>query len=288
MSDLINEIIWKVDGVLTDALTVPVLNDASNTFGVRQVDNAAVIIPPYNSGANPASIYTRINTGVYQYTLTTAAANVSYEFASQLTWFNPDTSANQTEQLSTVRMLKTIPMPAGVYHSKADIESMFGRGNVRIWSSLGPEDDWAAMAARIQGVINWTESYVNSRLRRSKYIIPFSLPIPLEITEICAHISGSKLYEPRTSEDFNSDGQNPLKTFVATRRKDAEGQLQMILAGKLEIDAPLDVGITEYPTVVVTDRMRIKPVRYNDMKLVELANIIMASDCGQNACFNDT
>ena len=174
----------------------------------------------------------------------------------------------------------------GAYHSIDDVANHYGADNCCIWLNLGPSDNAATMSARALGVINFTESWVNSWFRRSRYYIPFAAPVPLEIMEICAHLSGSKMYEPRTVDDI-VDGVSPTKTYVLAKRKEALDMVKMILSGKMEIQAPLDPGITEAPSLVRTDRMRMRPVRSQEVQMDFLANITLNSDVLQNNCFSD-
>ena len=176
----------------------------------------------------------------------------------------------------------------GNYHSIEDVADHYGPDNCVIWLNLGPSDTGdtvvngvvtatGTMSRRAQGIINFTESWVNSWFVRSRYLVPFTAPIPLEVLEICSHLSGSKMYEPRTTDDI-SDAQAPAKTFVMAKRKEAIETIKIILAGKMDIAAPLDPGITEAPSVVRTDRMRMRVPRNNEMDLDWLSNITLNSD----------
>jgi len=188
---------------------------------------------------------------------------------------------------------------SGRYHAIDDVALCFGIDNIVIWLRLGASDTGdtvvngavtvkGTMSARAQHIINWTESLVDSWFRRSRYLTPFTLPPPLEVEEICSHLSGSKMYEPRTTDDYSGEGgASPLKTFVMAKRKEAMDTIKQILAGKMELNAALDPSITEAPALVRTDSMRMHQVRSQEINLDALANMILTSDGGQQACFSD-
>jgi hypothetical protein len=177
----------------------------------------------------------------------------------------------------------------GNYHSIDDVADHFGADNCCIWMNMGPSDtgdtvddqgnviSLGTMSRRAAGIIKFTESWVNSWFRRSRYLVPFTPPTPEEVIEICAHLTGSKAYEPRTVDDIG-DGVAPVKTFVMAKRKEAIDMIKTILTGKMEIAAALDPGITEAPALVRFDRMRMRQVRNNELDLDWLSNITLNSD----------
>jgi phage gp36-like protein len=146
----------------------------------------------------------------------------------------------------------------GAYHSRGDIEAVFGASNVAIWADLDNDKDAGKIQARVDSVIARSEARVNSMFRRSRYTIPFD-PVPTEINEICCYISGAKLYEPRSTEDISSDTPNMLKTFVMSNRRQAEKMIREILAGKLILDTT-DEQDSEAPVIVRTDCLRMSPI----------------------------
>jgi uncharacterized phiE125 gp8 family phage protein len=73
MSQLIINRSIKVEGVLTDATSVA-LSDATATYGVKRTDTGAIVVAA-------GTAMTKIETGVYRYTIDDAIAGVTY------TWF---------------------------------------------------------------------------------------------------------------------------------------------------------------------------------------------------------
>lgn len=128
----------------------------------------------------------------------------------------------------------------GAYHDREDIESYYGADNVAIWADLDNDQDATKIANRIQTVITRTESFVNSRLRRSRYTIPFSGTIPEEIIEVCSLLSGARLYEPRSNDDFTGDAAQALRMLVSVKQRRAESILRDIITGKLVLDTSDD------------------------------------------------
>lgn len=157
---------------------------------------------------------------------------------------------------------------AGAYHSVTDINNVFGADNVLKWADLDNDRDSAKISARVQFVINSTEAHVNSLFRRSRYTIPFVVPIPFEILEICCYMSGAKLYEPRQTDDITAEGVAPMKTLVMQKRRQAEDMARRILANKIVLDVPEggDSG-DECPAWVSTDVLHMRDIPADQVTL---------------------
>lgn len=80
------------------------------------------------------------------------------------------------------------------YISQSDIEDVFGKDNVAVWSNLDGET--GAETARIARAIAIAEEDVENRFRGGKYLLPFS-PIPEVVKNWCATLAGIWLFENR-------------------------------------------------------------------------------------------
>lgn len=70
----------KVNGSLADADSLPVLRDATATYGIRRVDTGEVLV-----GVTPSPVeMTRASLGVYTYTFTAAELGVIYQYAVEV------------------------------------------------------------------------------------------------------------------------------------------------------------------------------------------------------------
>jgi hypothetical protein len=216
---------YRIGGVLT--------NVSSFKLTVTRVDTNVVVV-------NNASM-DNPSTGVYQYEFTEPAPGLTYTVGFAVT------NSGATMEWEETVVGVAVTSASGRYHSRSDIEFHFGIGNLKSWLDMDNDQNAVKINTRCQNVIDRTESWIDSRFRRSRYKIPFD-PVPLEITEICAILSGSKAYEPRSQEDV-TEGTNPQKIMVATKRKIANQMINEILAGKLFLDTT-DLVDTEVPQVI--------------------------------------
>lgn len=118
---------------------------------------------------------------------------------------------------------------------------MFGAHNITKWADLDsqvtdPDNIDQALGEKLDAVvtdvIERKSAYVNSRLRRGPYEVPFSAPYPEEIIEATTQLAGSELYMPfRLTDDSDQVNQ------TVAHEKAAEKTLDKILANVLHIDA---------------------------------------------------
>jgi hypothetical protein len=159
-----------------------------------------------------------------------------------------------------------VPLTAsGVYHSYLDISNEWGLNNLLIWLDLDNDKNTTTMNTRLQTFINRTESYVNARLLYSRYNIPFSAPVPLEIVEVCAILSGAFCYRPRSIEDFDPEKGAADKSLVIVRKKTADKMLADILMDRIILATTDETStMTDAPRVVKTDHLHMRRIGPHD------------------------
>ena len=130
------------------------------------------------------------------------------------------------------------------YIAKSDIEDVFGKDNVAVWSNLDGETD--ADTARIARAIVLAEEDVENRFRGGKYQLPFS-PIPEVVKNWCATLAGIWLFENRPgykTTDEEWEGFNKLEEKVG-------GDIDAYTSGQRQLAAtPIANTSAESPQVV--------------------------------------
>ena len=124
------------------------------------------------------------------------------------------------------------------YCERTDIENCYGATNVKTWSDLDNDGDATKIAARITAVIASVSSFVDGKMRRSKYSLPLleNGATPPVIVTIAAKLCGVELYEGRGIQDFNPDTGGVVHKLV-WNKKEAERLLEQILDGSITLGA---------------------------------------------------
>lgn len=139
---------------------------------------------------------------------------------------------------------------ANIYCVNADLDYVYGPKNIKRWADLDNDGNITTITDRKTWAIGVATEYINSRLLRGPYTIPFNDPPPVLIANLTAMYAGILLYDGRqvvSSEEPHDQ--------VSRQRKDFERYLRQILKGQLKlIDGltgdPLDLTCENYPFVV--------------------------------------
>ncbi len=135
------------------------------------------------------------------------------------------------------------------YCTQSEIESYFGRDNVRKWGDLNNNKVTAEIEARIVEAINRATEEIDARLLGGPYTIPLEFDtMPRPIVKAAVQLAGDDLYTPRGAQDFDEDGQ-PLHRLRGERR-DALKTLQQVRAGVIRLAQETETQATSAPTVL--------------------------------------
>ncbi len=125
----------------------------------------------------------------------------------------------------------------GAYINTADLNAEWGADNVILWSNLD-NTDVVIDATRVAAAIAYAEGYVETRLRKLRYLVPFvfnSTGAESLFKRIIAVIAGEWLASHRAAvinEELEATDLNQLPA----RRKWAENQIDMIASGQMQPD----------------------------------------------------
>ena len=117
------------------------------------------------------------------------------------------------------------------YATRADIEARFGKVNVETWANLDNADPDAPevageITARIDRAIEVATARIDDAFRGSRFKVPLEPTAGNQlvgITEVCAALAGTWLYESRGIDEQDEDGR-PFNR-LATHRRWAERQI---------------------------------------------------------------
>lgn len=132
----------------------------------------------------------------------------------------------------------------GAYIAQSDLEDIFGKDNIAVWSNLDGEPD--ADAVRIAKAIEYAEEDIENRFRGGKYALPFS-PAAKVIKDWCAKLAGLWLFESRPgfkSSDEAWEGYTGMKESVNAEIDAYTGgqrALPCTLIGEIQPGAPVVV-----------------------------------------------
>jgi len=136
-------------------------------------------------------------------------------------------------------------MPA--YNDADDIYLVFGQTNTRKWANADNVADSGAGATAINNRITWASQkatdYINDRLRRTYYDIPFDTP-PQTIIDLSAQLAGCTLYQMPRGLVEGEDAQAAMQAV----RDEAEALLARIVAGQIKLD--VEMSVTSVPGIV--------------------------------------
>ena len=113
------------------------------------------------------------------------------------------------------------------YCEDTDLFQAFGQKNIERWADLDNEGDQDDIDDRIQWAIDLGYDYINSKLIRGHYEIPFEDP-PKTIIHLNALQAGIILYDSRLVVDSDKDQ-------VSRQRKTANNWIRQILRGQLKL-----------------------------------------------------
>lgn len=117
------------------------------------------------------------------------------------------------------------------YAARTDVETVFGKENVKKWADLENNGVDADVTARIAAALTFAEDDINSRLRGGPYAIPLDTPVEVLIVDVTAKIAGVWLYESRGVQDVNPDTGAPLHKLW-WHKNDAGRTIRDIVSGK--------------------------------------------------------
>ena len=126
-----------------------------------------------------------------------------------------------------------------MYCTEDDLYAIFGNHNITKWADLDNTGTAETIEARIERAIQHAGAEVDSRLRRSIYIIPLtnsSGTVPEDIIDVVATLAGVYLYENRGIDDYDPDTGRVIHRLIHSKKR-AEGIIRAIQAGQRHIDA---------------------------------------------------
>lgn len=120
---------------------------------------------------------------------------------------------------------------AGYYADQSDVENIFGRDNVAIWSNLD-NDDTDADVARIQEALDDADSQINTALR-GVYAVPVAVSgdDANVLKRIAATMAGVWLYRNRGDRDAGDKSKAKLDGRYASMLAGVEIELGYIRVG---------------------------------------------------------
>ncbi len=93
-------------------------------------------------------------------------------------------------------------MPANLACSRADVESVFGAGNVQKWADVDNGGDPTVIARRIDWAIAWATNELQDLLRDGPYVVdPLPATAAATWVPLAAMLAGWMLSNPRVGED---------------------------------------------------------------------------------------
>lgn len=140
----------------------------------------------------------------------------------------------------------------GAYITTADLNAEWGTENVVLWSNL---DNTSASAntTRIAAAIDYAEGYVESRMRKLRYLVPFSFGstgAEALFKRLMSVFAGDWLASPRAAV-VNDDLEATDLNQIQAKRKWAENQIDMINSGQMQPDLTASGDDVRAPFVVM-------------------------------------
>lgn len=132
-----------------------------------------------------------------------------------------------------------------VYTTRAELERLFGEGNIAIWATLDGVTSRDLITARITQAITDAQEETDAYLRGGVVTVPFTT-VPTLVAKACARLAGVDLYESRGLED-ESVGKSGEHRFEIHRRRALEF-LGKVKSGAIRLAA--DPDSESYPEVV--------------------------------------
>jgi phage gp36-like protein len=129
-----------------------------------------------------------------------------------------------------------------------DLYLTYGKDNVHKWSDLQNDEDFDDICERMDWAIAKATNYINGRLRKARYAIPFETA-PQDVVDMCAAFAGEELFNSRRIGD---EEEEINKNMVLRPAVNAHKMLKMILAGQYNLDYALNDKY-EAPAVIRDD-----------------------------------
>ena len=211
---------WRVDDVLTDVDSA-VLSDAGDNFGVRRVDNQAIVVAAGQE-------LDHVSTGVYEYEFEDPSAGLQYEY-----WVRIVHDGSTHHVQGYINSDDQTPVVAGRYASYEGLVAKYGEISVQKWARVNGEDQSAANAA-ITKAIEIADAKVDSNLKGGPYKVPFTAPISPIIRDIANLLAGVHLYEAQGIIDFSPETGQPFHRFTA-HKKTAMKDLARLKTGRMNL-----------------------------------------------------
>lgn len=127
--------------------------------------------------------------------------------------------------------------------ARVDIENIFGANNVEIWADMDNDQDATKIDNRIDWAITMATSEFYDSIRGSRYKVPFSSPLPDQVTLAIATLAGLRLHDARGLTD-SGEGEDPM----SLHRKQINKLSRGIKLGLIVLDVA--DSATTYPKIV--------------------------------------
>ena len=150
------------------------------------------------------------------------------------------------------------------YFTGNDLDLMYGALNIDRWSDLDNNENGTYMASRVDWACELATEYVNSRLLRGPYAVPFDSPYPTLIVNLTAMYAGILLYDGR--QVVSADD----KDRVSRQRKDFNRFIKQIFRGQLKLFTTTGTAIdvlSECAPFVVADEGSTESTEWEDVIL---------------------
>jgi phage gp36-like protein len=129
----------------------------------------------------------------------------------------------------------------GTYISQTDLEVQYGTQNISEWSDL-TNDEATADTTRITQAISFAETYLESRLRSSRYAVP--LTSSAYIKYICCVLAAEYLYKIRGKRSTTENDVFDMQL------RQVEKMINSIACGGHRIDSTLSHDGPTGPVVI--------------------------------------
>lgn len=131
------------------------------------------------------------------------------------------------------------------YCTRADIEAVYGRDNVTLWSTFDGVSSRAIIDGRITAAIAAAQDEIDARLRGGLIAVPFTT-VPTIIKSITAKLAGHELHQTRQNVDAAVDDNDTDPIAKACYEK-----LRDIKAGVLVLSTT--PAFKSYPEAITYD-----------------------------------
>ena len=138
-------------------------------------------------------------------------------------------------------------MANGDYYSMTqDVYDIYGKANIWRWSDPDNNGDQVVVTDRINWANRMAEAYVNGRLARGRYTIPFCKPAVPMVIILAASYAGLYLYDTRRVVSADADNR------VSAQKKNADMWIKQIVGGQLKLVDDCGVELTVHKAFPIT------------------------------------